>query len=458
MRLTPAEDKASKLIISDVKCALEEAFGPEEIHMLGFRETGFATPSSDFDFSITPKGGTAAKKNSPTSLKINASDVLRRVQKRIWASPQLKYLRYIPASVPLVQATHCGTGAIINFQTMAPFQASQELIKSWHIEFPSLRSLVITIRTFLGFHNLTTVFEGGVGSYTLVVMVATALKYAEWARDTDDLGGQLLHCLDFWGSADFYKYTYSTTPPFLYEKGGSRSLGIEMSSSSEAPDSQFKRMDEICQLNPGNPYILCLQDPTNHLNDLGRKSYAIRDVQNVFKTAHKWLFDVTRLDQRSISRADGSIRNLVVGKGRPILHGMIQGDFRAFEKARSRLERYADPARQTNSELPTELVSFERQMRAIEFRRRHNLKALITEPHAFTGDWHIALGVRYVRQGASLGTDDAEELSPPKYPQRQTTMLQRTKSRQTETFRSSHGDSNGAEGEQSSVPVQIEGR
>ena len=377
--------------------------------MFGSRTTGLATPSSDFDFSIAPKAGEdktmAAKDVSMTTLRYKSLGVMRKVEKRLWAAPQFKNSQRIYARVSLVQAVHRFTGAKVDFQAVSPYKASQELIRAWSLEFPSLRALFLTIRTCLASADLNTVFSGGIGSYTLVVMLATALKHANETHDADDLGGQLLHFLSFWGSADLYKYAYSAIPPLVYEKNGTRPIGAEDATLSEADDLQRKGMDEICQ-SSREKYFLCIQDPADYLNDLGRKSHAIRDIQAVFKRMHKSISEARQLGKEPTSRIGACLDSSAVGNRRSILEAIIPTDFYEFEKARFKLERYAGPPQQrSRPKLRTKDLRLNQQRRAIEFRKRRSLEPLNTDPHAFTGKWRSASGVRYVVPNAGVASD-----------------------------------------------------
>ena len=400
MRLTPAEEKSGRLVVSDAMSALEGEFAPDEIKTLGSRSTGLATPLSDFDFSIMPKegadGAVTGNRYSGKDFRRTVDDIMSRTEERLRTAPEFKSVRRVYARAHLVRAIHRRTGCQLEFQTLNLFQASQEQTKAWLREIPSLRPLFVTMRLCLEIFDLNEIFKGGIGSYTLIVMVVTALKHANDAHDPNDLGGQLLHVLNFWGSANLYKYTYSPDPPIVYEKVEKSTPRCEGETEvvSQILDSQQKGMDELRQRNCQRPYLLCLQDPTNHLNDLGSNSHAIKNIQAIFKVVHQRISDFVRTGERSRTKSESHLLHTDREGDQSVLYEMIRADFRYFEVIRSFLERFANPERRGNTDRRDKTINFEQQVRAIEHRKRHGLKTLITQPHAFLGDWNVALGLR----------------------------------------------------------------
>ena len=233
MRLSPREEAASELVISDVN-SVARYNDPDmkPLALLGSRSTGLATPISDFDFSFTspnslpggwiiPPSEDSVSQPQPSNKEVKAKIVkaLRKVQRRFLFSSKFcntELLMY--ARVPIIRSIHVDTGLQVQIQTMAPYQASREYTMAYLSEYPSLRPLYIILRYGLELRNLTTVFEGGLGSYSIIMMIVTALKHSSGKFASDDLGGQLLHVLGFYGSADLYKFGFSADPPRTFEK------------------------------------------------------------------------------------------------------------------------------------------------------------------------------------------------------------------------------------------------
>ena len=339
MRLTPQEEAASELVISDVNSVARSNRGIQPLTLLGSRSTGLATPTSDFDFSSTlpvhlpgrcivpkSKDSSAQPRSYRPETKSKAVKILERMKQHFRISTKFRnteLIRY--ARVPILQCTHVATGLDVQIQTMAPSQAVNEYKLASLSEFPSLRPLYIILRSFLELRNLTTVFEGGLGSYSILMMIVTALKHSSGKFASDDLGSQLLHVLDFYGSADLYKLGFSANPPRTFEKRkGPMSLDMAL-----MDDPQLRGINLIQTLDLRKPYLLCLQDPADDMNDLGKKAYAIKHIQATFR------YEKHNIQKRCLQKP-GSRESYL---------GFLEADYRNFELSRSRVERFADPTK-----------------------------------------------------------------------------------------------------------------
>ena len=327
MRLSPREEAASELVISDVNSVAQSSKEMQPLTLLGSRSTGLATPTSDFDFSATlpdylsrrcMESLSDKRKNKPKAVKI-----LTRMKERFVRSRKFRNTELIRhASVPIIRCTHVATGLDVQIQAMAPYQAAHEYKLASLSEFPSLRPLYIFLRSFLELRNLTTVFEGGLGSYSILVMIVTALKQSSGMFASDDLGSQLTHLLDFYGCANLYKVGFSANPPHTLEKRKPPTLDMV-----RIDDPQLHGINPIQTRDPRKPYLLYLQDPVDHMNDLGKNAYAIKHIQCTFR------YEKHNLHYRCHQKSD--LRESYLG--------FLEADYRHFESSRSRVERYADP-------------------------------------------------------------------------------------------------------------------
>ena len=348
MRLSPREEAASELVISDVKSVAHDKPNIKPLTMLGSRTTGLATPISDFDFTfelpislpgdwlIPPgKGSVPQPQPSITELRVQAVRALRKMERCLEASKKfgnIQILRH--ARVPIVRSKHLATGLDVQIQTMASNQAAHEYTIAYLSEFPSLRPLYVVLRHCLELRGLATVFEGGLGSYAIFMMIVTALKHSSGKFTPEDLGGQLLHVLEFYSTADLYKNGFSANPPRVFEK-------------------QKQANHQMQTLHPRKPYLLCLQDPANDMNDLGKNSYAIKHIQATFGRAKEMI------SMAWGKRSDGRPRF----KERSCLDGLVRADYKAFELQRSRIEHFASPEK-------LDAEDFSRARIQREFRKR----------------------------------------------------------------------------------------
>ena len=361
MRLSPREEAASELVVSDVNSVARNQPEIKPLTLLGSRSTGLASPISDFDFSFTmpvslpggwiipPSEGSVSQ---PQPLKLEkrrkALQALRKMKRHFDSSKKFSGTELIQhARVPIIRSKHIATGLDIQIQTMAPYQAAHEYTIAYLSEFPSLRPLYIILRYCLELRDLTTVFKGGLGSYSILMMIVTAMKHASGKFASDDLGSQLLHVLEFYGEADLYKFGFSANPPRFFEKQKERwSLEERMARMN---DPQLSGIDQMQTFYPRKPYLLCLQDPANDLNDLGKNAYAIKHIQATFRHAkHTIQTALESNDEESDDRARGKIWSC--------LDQVVRADYRAFELHRSRTEQCTSRRKLNDGDYSEEMI------------------------------------------------------------------------------------------------------
>jgi len=364
MRLTPAEEKASRLVTSVVTSILQSHAPNSSLTLIGSRHTGLATPMSDLDFSISapssPKDKGASHDSSPRQLTRTAGRSLRVIEKYLRASAEFTKPDFVHARVPLVTSKHHATGLDIQVQTLAQYQSAQVYTAAYLAELPSLRPLYIVLRHSLEVRNLTTVHEGGLGSYTILMMIVTALKHSSGKFAGDDLGGQLLYILEFYGDADLYKQGFAANPPRVFDKANEPRPIEER--EARLLDPQLSGIDHILQRrNVRKPYLLALQDPANIFNDLGKSAYAIKHIQETFKYMREGIIKAV---QKQSTKSD------TVDKGGTwsCLDYVVKADYKAFETARSKIQRCIDPADHAEMDNSTEAIRQDLLDRALKYK------------------------------------------------------------------------------------------
>lgn len=336
MRLSPAEEAAAQLVHSDVTLALQEFLSTKSLTMLGSRSTGLAAPISDFNYRIDIDSPEQSFTNgSPELITRAAKSTRRRVLEGIWRglkeSKDIATTKLVFAPVPIIKCRHRATGLRIQFETMSPSQASQQYTAAYLSEFPSLRPLYILIRHFLDIRGLTAVSRGGLGSYTILMMIVAALKHSRGEFAPDDLGGQLLYVLNFYGNANLYDNGFSVEPPRTFKKGNRKRSREERKAIYSDPQLQGIEF-LIKNSSSRKPYLLCLQDPANAYNDLGRPSYAIKHIQSTFKEKHTFI-------KKALSRS-GLTQKF---EDWSFLAPMVRADYSHFEITRRDIEHCHTP-------------------------------------------------------------------------------------------------------------------
>ena len=345
MRLSPAEEVAAQLVHSDVTLALRQVLSTKRLTLLGSRSTGLAAPTSDFNYRIdidSPKR--SSTDNSPELTTDGAKSTRRRVLEGIWKyleeSKNIAATELVFAPVPIIKCRHRATGLRIRFEIMAPSQASQQYTAAYLSEFPSLRPLYILIRHFLEIRGLTAVSRGGLGSYTILMMIVAALKQFRAESAPNDLGRQLLHVLKFYGNANLYDFTFSVEPPCIFSK--EKPMRSRAEGSSISSDPQLYRIVYPAKNSSGRgrkSYLLCLQDPANAYNDLGRPSYAIKHIQLIIQKMRTSIKKAVSRPKLTQKHEDWSF-----------LAPMVRADYSLFEITRRHIEDCNTPDAGLNPE------------------------------------------------------------------------------------------------------------
>lgn len=339
-RLTPSEKSASEAVITDVEAMTELAFPSSTLSVVGSHRTGLATPTSDIDFSLSPPSPKQGNHKSRTKIREVSQKILRGLQRHLHKSTLFREVELVFGSIPIVRAVHHRTGLRVQISTQSPDRYDRDFTAAYLAEFPTLRPIFMVLRYALEMRGLNTPFEGGLGSYSIFMMIVAALKQASGEHARDDHANHLLHVLHFYASADLYKVGFCVDPPRTFTKAG----------------------NNLFPLNHRKPYLLCLQDPADATNDLGRKAYAIKHVQKVFERARADIVgDMLEWERKTVEDRKGIQGGL--------LNRLLRANYESLEFGRRRMCESGNTKAGLNFKRPSEL-------KPPDFSRLPSLKGL----------------------------------------------------------------------------------
>lgn len=307
--------------------------------------TGLAGPLSDVDFNIQlpASKGTAKEISSsthPHHLKSGLS-ILRRFEQALRADACYRDVLLMNATrLPVLEALDRRTGLMIQCVSR-PLGQGDEYCKYYIQEYPQLRPLHALLSQSLRNAELYSRSHGNIGSYALFVMILTALTHAREHFQNKELGPQLFHVLGFWADADLLSNGYAADPPRVFPKY-SRSvtnrpeeepLANGESSMAGIRTLVLKNLQEYKAVSKPL-YRLCLQDPANHFNDLGRSAYQIRNLQTNFRKALDDIYALAQAwDGRSLKERSEFPFQMC------LLRPLVGSNWQPFVVARERLQR-----------------------------------------------------------------------------------------------------------------------
>lgn len=165
------------------------------------------------------------------------------------------------ASVPIVKLTDKKTEIKVDISfNMCNGVKSAELIQQFIRQYPVLPKLVYVLKQFLLERDLNEVFTGGISSYSLILM---CISFLQLHHRTDvfkqvNLGVLLIEFFELYGR----RFNYMQT-------------GIRIRDGGRYINKEEMQKDMV---DGHRPSLLCIEDPLQASNDIGRSSYGVLQV------------------------------------------------------------------------------------------------------------------------------------------------------------------------------------
>ncbi|KAG0345868.1 hypothetical protein BG004_002897 [Podila humilis] len=259
---SPEEHKVREYIHRRVQASVCKIWPEAQVIVFGSFNTKLYLPSSDMDIVLLRK-----REFGPNDLSVVANALRRdKVAKDITVIKK--------ARVPLVKfkETVSGLPVDISFNITNGIESAQK-VKDLMAVTPILRPLTLLVKHFLLTKNMNEVFQGGIGSYTTMIMILSFLQMHPKIQQglinpMDNLGVLFLEFFELYGTC------------FNYSK-----VGLSVSDGGFYFD---KIRHPVGQPNfssrPGE-VLLCSVDPNDSTNDTARGSYQLKRIRETFLRA-----------------------------------------------------------------------------------------------------------------------------------------------------------------------------
>ncbi|XP_020490197.2 terminal nucleotidyltransferase 4A isoform X1 [Labrus bergylta] len=254
----PEEEAMRRNVVNRIESVIKDLWPTARVEIFGSFSTGLYLPTSDIDLVVFGQWDHPPLQELEQALK-----------KHNVAGPYpIKVLD--KATVPIIKLTDHETEVKvdISFNVETAVKAAQ-FIKSYLKKYTVLPPLIFVLKQFLLQRDLNEVFTGGISSYSLILMAISFLQLhprIDTRRTNINLGILLIEFFELYGR------------DFNYIKTGIR---VKNGGAYLSKEEMLKAMGS------GNrPSMLCIEDPIQPGNDVGRSSYGVLQVKQVFDFAY----------------------------------------------------------------------------------------------------------------------------------------------------------------------------
>lgn len=256
--------------------------------------SGLSLPSSDLDLVIClPKVHQEAAPESSGALEgRNAvketwqQNLARALRNETWvAASTIKIIHNVP--VPVIKfktaerAGVCSVNLDISFESAGHRGLdSNKLVSSLMQTYPSLRPLVLVLKSFLTRRGLCEAFTGGLSSYALLLLTTRFLQELEHS-EICDVGAVLLGFLKYVGEDFNPRHTgISIGRRCYFPRAFSGLSGLSVNEPQRYPNMSAMAFIPF-KFDP-----LFIEDPLTAGNNVGRNCFRILQVQRTLSEAY----------------------------------------------------------------------------------------------------------------------------------------------------------------------------
>ncbi|XP_073703936.1 terminal nucleotidyltransferase 4A-like [Garra rufa] len=254
----PKEEEMRRDVVNRIEAVIKDLWPMAKVEIFGSFSTGLYLPTSDIDMVVYGKWEQPPLQQLDQALR----------QNKVAEPFSIKLLD--KATVPIIKLTDRETDVKvdISFNVETGVKAAR-FIKDHLKKYSVLPYLIFVLKQFLLQRDLNEVFTGGIGSYSLILMVISFLQLhprIDCRASNINLGILLIEFFELYGRH------------FNYLKTGIR---VKDGGAYLAKEEIMKVME-----NGYRPSMLCIEDPNLPGNDVGRSSYGAMQVKEVFNYAY----------------------------------------------------------------------------------------------------------------------------------------------------------------------------
>jgi hypothetical protein len=282
-----------------------QTFGSE------LNKTALAT--SDLDFRVYFRGFSHSLVPPPKPVCDTQGRFLQTLFRTFKAHSLFDEVEILHARYPLVAMRHIPSQIRVQIVTSNSTHRQREIVKNYIHKQPHLRIIHGIVKAMLETRKLTSVFHGGIGSYPLLMMVVASLRL----QPSQSLTINFLNFLDYWAHFDstskalslgrsavsvIAKTSNPASPVTVDEETSEEMVTLPLGLSilvlrfirqdwltSDPLLKATPAMHDLHVTDPKAPFLLCIQDPADPRNDLGRKAFAWKHIQATFEHMANYL-------------------------------------------------------------------------------------------------------------------------------------------------------------------------
>src|SRR5579871_5644883 len=179
IRPTKAEMAARDAVIQQTQMIVQEALPEAKTEIFGSQRTGLVLATSDLDlriFTEDQEETTDTEKAPRYKYRKTTFQLLQKLHPVLFTNQDyiLCHLRH--ARYPLISMQHKSSGLDIQIVCANDTSHSRNIMQKYLSKHKDLAALFSLVKTMFDIRGLSDVFRGGIGSYSLFMMVVASLE------------------------------------------------------------------------------------------------------------------------------------------------------------------------------------------------------------------------------------------------------------------------------------------